>query len=203
MYSKLPYMIYGFHGCDKDVKDSILKNGDFFVPSQNDYDWLGSGIYFWEGDAQRAFEFAEDAIEHTKQTKGTIREPAVIGAVIDLGYCLNLLDRHFIDLLKVANDLYVESMKSSGGKIFENKGPLPDRTGRYRDCAVINYLHFMMERRGLRTFDTVRSVFFEGNEIYEKAGFHERTHIQICVRNPNCIKAIFDPREFDKKYPKT
>lgn len=200
MYNKLPYMVYGFHGCDQKVKDGILKNGNFFESSTNAYDWLGSGVYFWENDEQRAMEFAIDAKEHPKQTKGSIEHPAVIGAVIDLGYCLNLLNRHFIDLIQIANQLYIESTKINGGVILENKGPLPDRKGRYRDCAVINNLHTVLENKKLRPFDTVRSVFFEGNPVYDNAGFYERTHIQICVRNPNCIKAVFDPRKPNKKF---
>ena len=201
MYSKLPYMVYGFHGCDKSVKDRILHQGGFFESSRNAYDWLGSGIYFWEGDFQRALEFAQDAAKNPKQSKGTIEEPAVIGAVIDLGYCLNLLDRRFIELLKKADDLYVASAKANGDEILENKGKLPDRKGRYRDCAVINNLHSVIEDQQMRGFDTVRSVFFEGDPIYNNAGFYERTHIQICVRNPNCIKAVFDPRKIDSSYP--
>lgn len=201
MYSKLPYMVYGFHGCDKSVKDDILKNGKFFEQSKNAYDWLGSGIYFWEGDVERALEFAKDAADNPTQTKGIIREPDVIGAVIDLGYCLNLLNRQFIKILTIANELYVESTKASGKQILENTGKLPDRKGRYRDCAVINSLHTIMEKEKMREFDTVRSVFFEGSQIYDNAGFYERSHIQICVRNPNCIKAVFDPRTRDNGYP--
>lgn len=200
MYDKLPYMVYGFHGCDQSVKDGILKEGKFFSKSTNAYDWLGSGTYFWENDVHRALEFAEDAQRNPIQTKGHIDNPAVIGAVIDLGYCLNLLNRKFIRLLEVSNRHYETLAKVNGDKLAENKGPLPDRKGRYRDCAVINNLHSLLEKEGLRPFDTVRSVFFEGNNIYDKAGFYERTHIQICVRNPNCIKAVFDPRDPDSKF---
>lgn len=46
MYDKLPYMVYGFHGCDQTIKDEILKKGSFFKTSSNAYDWLGKGIYF-------------------------------------------------------------------------------------------------------------------------------------------------------------
>lgn len=203
MYNKLPYMVYGFHGCDQSVKDSILKDHGFFTPSTNSYDWLGSGIYFWENDCERAMEFAVDAKEHPLQLKGTIETPAVIGAVIDLGYCLNLLNRHYIKLLEVADEYYISAAKAKGVPIADNRGPLPDRKGRFRDCAVINNLHLLLEDRGAKAFDTVRSVFFEGDPIYEKAGFYQRTHIQICVRNPNCIKAVFDPRELNTKFPET
>jgi len=46
----------------------------------------------------------------------------------------------------------------------------------------------------LEPFDSVRSLFVEGEELYPGAGFHEKNHIQICIRNPNCIKSFFVPR---------
>jgi hypothetical protein len=40
-----------------------LLAGTAFKPSNNDYDWLGPGIYFWEANPLRGLEFAEEAIE--------------------------------------------------------------------------------------------------------------------------------------------
>jgi hypothetical protein len=40
-------------------------------------------------------------------------------------------------------------------------------------------------------FDTVKGIFQEGAPIYQEAGFREKTHIQICVRDPECIKGVF------------
>ena len=58
-----------------------------FQPSDNDYDWLGPGIYFWEANPQRGFEFAR---EDSKRKGSTVSKPFVIGAVIELGLCLDL-----------------------------------------------------------------------------------------------------------------
>ncbi len=63
------------------------------------------------------------------------------------------------------------------------------------DCAVINYVHFAREQDGEPAFDTVRAPFIEGPPLYENAGFHERTHVQICVRNPGQIIGYFRPLE--------
>jgi hypothetical protein len=49
-------------------------------------------------------------------------------------------------------------------------------------------------------YDSVKGVFWEGDELYPNAGFREKDHIQICVRNPNCIKGYFLPRELNSKY---
>lgn len=40
-------------------------------------------------------------------------------------------------------------------------------------------------------FDTVKGIFTEGEPAYENAGFAEKTHVQICVRNQDCIKGVF------------
>ena len=42
------YLYLGFHGCEKQLAMEILLQKKDFHQSTNDYDWLGSGIYFWE-----------------------------------------------------------------------------------------------------------------------------------------------------------
>ena len=72
----------GYHGCDANIAEKLLKNRPF-TPSQNIYDWLGEGIYFWEYGPFRAYEWAERRFQP---------EAAVLEATIRLNRCLNLLD---------------------------------------------------------------------------------------------------------------
>jgi hypothetical protein len=106
MYSNRKGLILGFHGCDRELRDEIVsKKGIVLKHSDNAYDWLGNGIYFWENNLKRAFEFAKFLNEnplHNKKQK--IKEPAVLGAIIDLGYCLDLLDNEYLALLREAYD---------------------------------------------------------------------------------------------------
>ncbi len=76
MYKKLPNLVLGFHGCEREVFEKGVFYGEPMRISNNTYDWLGNGIYFWEQNYLRAYEWAE------KSPK--IKEPAVIGAVIGL-----------------------------------------------------------------------------------------------------------------------
>jgi hypothetical protein len=46
-----------------------------------------------------------------------------------------------------------------------------------------------------RLFDSTRGVFTEGGPAFEGAGLFEKSHIQICIRNPNCIQGFFMPRK--------
>ena len=80
LYQKMPQMILGFHGCDKDVAMDILNSPKAHLkPSNNSYDWLGDGIYFWLNDPQRAYEWACKMHERDPEK---VKEPFVIGAVI-------------------------------------------------------------------------------------------------------------------------
>jgi hypothetical protein len=49
----------------------------------------------------------------------------------------------------------------------------------------------MLEGDGRPPVDTIRGVFTEGQPVYPGAGFDEKTHVQIVVRNPFCIKGVF------------
>ena len=59
---------------------------------------------------------------------------------------------------------------------------------------IIEIVHIIREIEEVEAFDSVRGVFFEGNDLYPNAGFKEKNHIQIAIRNPNCIKGYFLPK---------
>jgi hypothetical protein len=66
-----------------------------------------------------------------------------------------------------------------------------DKLRRTLDCAVIRHLHSILESEHLSSVDSVNGVFTEGKPIYPNSGFDKKTHIQIVVLNPNCIKGVF------------
>jgi hypothetical protein len=199
MYSAKAGLLIGFHGCDKSVRDKIVNGKVSLNPSENLYDWLGNGIYFWENNQQRAFEFAN---ELKKSTRGNIKKPAVLGAVIDMGYCLDLLDTEYLKLVSESHSNLDDSFESIGLSMPVNKtvGDSRDLLLRNLDRAVIENLHQQRTLKNLTPFDSVRGVFIEGKPLYNGAGFHEKNHIQICIRNPNCIKGFFVPRTADARF---
>ena len=178
--------VFGYHGCDAAVADAAIRTGNPLSPSDNDYDWLGKGIYFWEHGPDRALEWAKD-----KHQKGEIAEPAVVGALIHLGRCFDLLDTRHTQILPIAFDKFREGLLIGGQQIPENRGG-PDQLKRERDCATINWL---MERRDDDgdSFQTVRGVFAEGPTAFEGSGIRMMSHIQIAVRDPSCILGYFRP----------
>jgi len=48
-------------------------------------------------------------------------------------------------------------------------------------------------------YTTVRAMFPEGSELYPGAGFRDKTHIQICVRDPEQILGVFRIPEWQRK----
>jgi len=202
MYSTRGSLILGFHGCHESVIKKVVFGKSNLIKSNNSYDWLGNGTYFWENSPERAMQYAQSIRDKPRKIKHKIKNPAVIGAVIDLGLCLDLVDFHSLQLLKNTYNI----VKS----IYEKSGfPLPKNTPMKRgkdllirklDCKIIEMLHYINKNDNLREYDSVRGVFFEGEDLYPNAGFKEKNHIQICIRNPNCIKGLFIPRELDNNY---
>ena len=203
MYAKRSNIILGFHGCDQSVRDEVvIKKGVVLKHSENNYDWLGNGVYFWENNYDRAFQFAKELQKHPIKGKSKIHKPSVIGAVIDLGYCLDLLDSKNLVLLKQAYQGLKAESDRYGIKLPENKNVSfsTDFLLRYLDCAVIESIHQFNKENNYDEFDSVRGMFIEGSALYPKSGFREKNHIQIAIRNPNCIKGYFIPRELDEKH---
>lgn len=193
MYSFLPSLILGFHGCDREVAEEVLAGKKRLLPSENDYDWLGHGVYFWEQNPVRALRYAQFIKEHPERGRTRIKDPFVLGAAIQPGHCLNLLESTSLDLLKQGYQMLKATVDRVGVKLPTNKpvGEEQDLLIRKLDCAVIEALHQYREDKGHKSFATVRGVFFEGTDLYPNAGFKEKNHIQLCVRNPNCIKGYF------------
>lgn len=205
MYSAKPIFVYGFHGMDKDAALPILLQESEFHHSNNSYDWLGEGVYFWENNHQRAIDYAE---EDSRRRDSKIKKTFVLGAILDLGNCFDLLDQKYIEFLKVAYCEMQQSLDDQGIPFPQNRGFGSsdfDFKRRELDCAAIRYACALAAKEGVH-FDSVRAAFFEGEPLYPNAMFREKNHIQIAIINPNCIKGIFLPRrkveltEWQKSY---
>lgn len=188
-------LILAYHGCDKVVADKIISKNGNLNTSSNNYDWLGHGIYFWENSYSRALDYAKE-LKKKPHSKSNIKTPAVIGAVIDLGRCLNLLDFENLKIVKAAYS-YLNQLVSDSKVEMPTNQKGKDLLLRYLDCAVIETVHKTVNH----PYDSVRGVFSEGEPLYPNAGFRAKDHIQICIRNPNCIKGYFHPKKPNDTFP--
>jgi len=186
-------IIFGYHGCDSRVADSVLAGKTKLHASENAYDWLGTGIYFWEHGPARALEWAE---QQAKRKASQIRKPAVLGAVIQLGNCFDLLDIRFTTLLGQYAAVLEEVLGDAGKSLPENQrlaGGDFDWLKRHRDCFVLNYTIPLFESRDAARIQTVRGVFQEGAPAFSGAGIKLKSHIQVAVRDPHAIIGYFRP----------
>ena len=183
----------GFHGCDASVGEAVLSGDEAaLVPSENSYDWLGSGIYFWENNPRRAYEFALERAQGGRNSRGRIDTPFVLGAILNPQRNLNLADSVALHQVRqVYNAL--SRTASNEGKLLPTNGA--GLRARNLDCLVFNALHRWRETVGLPAYDSVRGLFWEGDELYPGAGMREANHVQICVRNAGCVRGYFRPRQ--------
>ena len=201
MYSIRPNLIIGFHGCDEETCQSLLNHPNELIYSEKPYDWLGHGLYFWKNNQERALLWAQD-----KNKRGEIKTPSVIGAVLHLGYCLDLLDSNYINMLKEYYRVMEAEYRILNKEIPQNKDLIKDRHKdkiiRELDCTLIEFMHqaileqILDEKKvqgfsDVKIFDSTRGVFTEGGPAFPGEGIQEKNHIQICVRNSNVIKGFF------------
>ena len=165
-------VVVGYHGTSDQAAQAVVRDG--FRLSQNSYDWLGDGVYFFQDALIRAWEWAD--AHHPD-------EPAVIGAELDLIGCMDLLDAAWNPLLSDAHDAYIRLLKESG------RTP-PAQTGGAHplDREVINYAIEVISRHGIE-ITCVRGAFVEGRPVYPDSALYDRTHVQISVRDVSkCIR---------------
>lgn len=189
MHNLSASFVLGYHGCNRDTSERLLLNEPFRL-SENAYDWLGSGIYFWEANPDRALDWASHRSARKKSSAGIETEPSVVGAAIDLGYCLDLISTNGTNAVEEAYQDLRTVFAASGVELPANTGD-EDLLHRKLDCMVINLLHQTRLESAKRPFDTVRGLFTEGELLYPTSGFRRKTHIQVCVRNPDNIKGVF------------
>ena len=80
-----PFQITGFHICDRDLGLRLLGGSDELRLSDNPWDWLGPGVYFWEQNPHRALAYAIEAAQRNQKFSGRIKTPFVIGAINWIG----------------------------------------------------------------------------------------------------------------------
>ena len=107
--------------------------------------------------------------KHPPAPSRRIRKPFVIGAIIDLGNCLDLSDAGSLTIIQNGYAQFKAMTESAGAELPVNQPAHDEDTDlvkRHLDCAVVNFVHLLRERSELQGFDTVRGIFTEGGELY-------------------------------------
>jgi hypothetical protein len=177
-------IVVGYHGCRAAFADKLLLGRIAIADwrrSENSYDWLGDGIYFWEHSSTRALRWARERFAE---------QARVIGAVIQLGSCFDLLDEKNTSLLKASYDAFRSNYRAAKRQLPKNRGK--GKKLRQLDRAVINDCITDLLAHSIPC-DTTRGAFLEGEPLFPGTTISAETHIQIAVRNINCILGVFRP----------
>ncbi|MCC6623557.1 MAG: hypothetical protein IT385_20015 [Deltaproteobacteria bacterium] len=181
--------VVAFHGTRRQAAESLV-SGEPFGPSQNDDDWLGHGIYFWEYAPQQAWWWAE--------RRYGPEDAAVVGALVRLGSCFDLLDPANIEVLQGAHDELSSEIARIGGSLRANAN-----NHKYLDCRVFNWL-FAVVAQGGWNIESTRAVFVPmigGRQprLWPRSGVFSGAHIQLSIREPRNILAVWPVRR-DGRY---
>ncbi|MCC5846394.1 MAG: hypothetical protein JJU05_19260 [Verrucomicrobia bacterium] len=185
-------LVIAYHGCDVSTREHVVLGEEHLQKSDRPHDWLGHGIYFWEHGYDRALKWAQK-----KKRMGQIQNACVVGALIHLGNCYDLLDTQYTEVLEFMWPRFEEALKKKGHPLPENKPGFvgdKDHVKRIRDCAYLNWVIESTERAENTQFDTVRGLFPEGVAAFPGGSILKESHIQISVRNPGCILGYFMPK---------
>jgi hypothetical protein len=194
-------LLLGFHGCDITTRDKLLTGRlAGLSPSENMYDWLGPGVYFFENDAERARNFAQSACDNPDRlyTRRPIATPAVVGAVLCVSRSIDMTTQTGIKMWEHGY-LQLVSMSEASGQPMPVNGDAADGDDtvlvRKLDYAVFSALHKQIAQANRAKMHLVRGAFHQGNQLLgTSTGFRSLSHVQLAVTDPSCIVAWFLPR---------
>ena len=140
----------------------------------------------------RALKFA-----HDQKGRGKVKNPTIVGAIVQLGNCFDLMDTKFTDELPRAFAMLKKLHRAVGTPLPTNRGKTRDKELRLLDCAVlIFYLQHVKDDQGV-SYDTVRCGFVEGPPAFRGSRIRHQSHVQLAVRSPACIVGVFRPQSWE------
>lgn len=171
----------GHHGTKLETAQAIVSGATVFAKSENRNDWLGTGVYFWIDNLDRA-------ISWVRNPQRKIKNRAVIQVTIKTK---NILDIHNTEHQALIRESYKRLLAETKRYKYKALSNIPNGNGklvsRYLDCAVLDGVNYDRVRRGDAPFDACVGVFEDGKPIFPGAAIKDKSHIQICVYEPSCI----------------
>src|SRR5205807_463105 len=137
--------VIGYHGTTAKIAERLVA-GEPVTWSSGDNEWLGSGSYFWEYGPKQAWLWARRFKKYPN--------PAVVGAMIRLGNCFDLLDSENVEVLKRAKEGMITMMDREALEIPQN-----ERIYKNLDCTVFNYFYKKVEDEGEPKIDSARAAY--------------------------------------------
>ena len=186
-------LVVAYHGCDSATENALVSGAlKELSQSNNPYDWLGPGVYFFQDDWRRALMFAQASADNPRRkfTAKPIKTPSVVGALLKLSSVVDVSTQDGIEAFRRS----YEALKKSGVKLKENKKSKDDDADvilRGLDRQVFINLHQMLEDQHLPPVDAVRGAFPQGQPVAPTSAIYANSHVQIALRNPACVLGYF------------
>ncbi len=173
-YSDYHRTVVAYHGTRLETARAIVLGEKSFETSRNDDDWLGHGIYFWEYAPQQAFLWARNR-QASKKWSGEI---AVLGSMIRLGSCFDLLDPENIKDLSKFYRAYTVRSKVPGRSN-------PRMSGKSGSTARRLSSHMQVWKTRVDLSIRVGRSFFQ-----QKTRKREPRTIKCCGRRARSIRSL-------------
>jgi len=172
---ELPREVIGFHGTSRAALPHLLARD--IRSSDQHFEWLGTGFYFWQDSPWRAHQWADG-----RYGSGGV----VVVARINLDGCLDLVNPYWQAEVRDADFEFVLHCVAHEQQIPVNT----DRGSHARDAATINWYCDRTAADGLNPVRSVRAIFEEGEPIFESSKIRSRSHVQVAVRDLMAIVEI-------------
>jgi hypothetical protein len=176
------YNLRGYHATTPERAANILNVG--FNVSQNSYDWLGEGAYFYQDTAKFAWDWAKN-----RRKYHPIPNPAIVGVDIQATDILDLADVGWPDHIRLA----YEQLEEERGERFQRAVDIQPAWQLGSTVAGPHPLDRLVIERAVSNLGAimkikaVRGAFFEGVTLFPGSHLFQGQHIQIAVRDVNIL----------------
>jgi hypothetical protein len=182
--------IYGFHATDKANVDSILTER-YVKPSEHWYDWLGYGSYFYQEAPLRALKWLTQ-----EKHEGTVRasEAALVVAKIRVQKFIDLLSPQWVEVIR---NTYARLHLETADKVAKLRQLQPPHRmgGMAGPHPLDKYIIDTAVGAAKKKRDDVkgvRSIFYDGDLIFDDSHLFDRQHIQIAVVDRSVVEDLWE-----------
>lgn len=182
-----------YHATTRDAWHRIQQSGSM-SPSENNYDWLGHGIYFWQAAPVRAWIWKRfEALP--KRSRASAADAVVLEYELALNTdeCLDLLDIRWHDVLEKLGLMVPGVWRRQGvtdeviKKRLQRNARLAQPQKHYLDCAAVNTVCTYLEHIESIRITCVRGAFQCLDRLYPYSAFRRGDHVEVAIRDPKLI----------------
>ena len=185
--------LVGYHGTKIENVEQILKNGFKMSKSKdNNLEWLGDGVYFWEDDYYAVQWNIIDIKGHNKEKNiNSLKKYAIMKSIIKAN------KTKIFDISSPEGSIIYQKLKEKliNRLIKEGYENYVDILSK-RSCKY--WIDLLQKNNFFNEFDIVTAVYKDEKSVENfKDDIILNVQKQICVKNINCIKEteIYDNKE--------